>query len=114
MNAVTKPPPRTITVAIRGRIIRLKVSTSGIIVGSPIPLRVCHSQIVHWPQAVRSWQREINANAVPTRIPVSLNVPKCQLEDLVQAMEAVHEVHVSKTLTDYTLELVERAPPSPR
>jgi MoxR-like ATPase len=34
--------------------------------------------------------------------------PVATIEDLVRAMEAVHEVHVSETFTDYAVELVER------
>jgi MoxR-like ATPase len=34
--------------------------------------------------------------------------PVASVEDLVQAMEAVHQVHVSDTFTDYVVELVER------
>lgn len=34
--------------------------------------------------------------------------PVATIDDLVQAMEAVHEVHVSETFTDYVVELVER------
>ena len=34
--------------------------------------------------------------------------PTATMEDLVQAMEAVHSVHVSETFTDYVVELVER------
>jgi len=34
--------------------------------------------------------------------------PVAKIEDLVRTMEAVHEVHVSETFTDYVVELVER------
>jgi MoxR-like ATPase len=34
--------------------------------------------------------------------------PVASVEDLIRAMEAVHEVHVSETFTDYVVELVDR------
>ncbi len=53
-------------------------------------------------------RREGRGAVARTEFDFAHDQPVASVEDLVVAMEAVHDVHVSETFTDYTVELVER------